>query len=252
MEPARCRRIAWSKARLLHSPFQYLGVIGNCGQANYAVANAFLDSFATFRHFRGQAACSVELDVIEDYGVIAETENLPNVFDTRVFKGINGSLLAKILYVSVLQQHAHPRSSPEAIAQLITGLIVPQPADSPLKKDARLSAIFEGRSASRGDAGGASGKDAEVQLALLLLKNESADEGARQKAVIEAINSAFVRMLRLPEVMDVERPLSVYGIDSLAAVELKNWIRTELGALVSTLDVLNATSLTSLSKEGDL
>ncbi|KAF5844025.1 hypothetical protein GGP41_009349 [Bipolaris sorokiniana] len=224
------------------------GVIGNRGQANYAAANVFLDSFAAFRRARDQAVCSVNLGVIEDSGVIAETENLQNVFDTRVFKGINTGLLAKILYVSVLQQHAHPRSSPEANAQLITGLIVPQPADSQLKKDARFSALFEGHSASGGDAGGASGKDAEVQLALLLLKNESADEGARQKAVVDAINLAFVRMLHLPEAMDVERPLSVYGIDSLAAVELRNWIRTELGALVTTLDVLNASSLTNLSK----
>jgi acyl carrier protein len=41
----------------------------------------------------------------------------------------------------------------------------------------------------------------------------------------------------------------VYGIDSLAAVELRNWIRTELGALVTTLDVLNAASLTKLAEK---
>ncbi|KAK3312509.1 hypothetical protein B0H66DRAFT_399989 [Apodospora peruviana] len=47
------------------------GVIGQHEQANYAAANLFLDSFAAHRHQRGQAACSIDLGVIEDDGFIA-------------------------------------------------------------------------------------------------------------------------------------------------------------------------------------
>lgn len=259
-EAAQCKtRGTWNlhnAAELLNLDLDFFtllssisGVIGNRGQGNYAAANTFLDSFAAFRRSRGQAACSVDLGVIEDAGVIAEREQLQNVFDTRVFSGINNGLLAKILYVSVLQQQAHPRSSPAASAQLITGLVVPQPTDSQLNKDARFSALFAGQSGAGGEDSGASGKNAEVQLALMLLKNESADDAARLTAMVDAINSAFVRMLHLPESMDAERSLSIYGIDSLAAVELRNWVRTELGALVTTLDVLNAASLTRLSEK---
>lgn len=49
--------------------------------------------------------------------------------------------------------------------------------------------------------------------------------------------------------MDTGRPLSVYGIDSLAAVEVRNWFRVELGALVTTLDILNASSLVVLCEK---
>ncbi|KAL4796138.1 hypothetical protein BDV19DRAFT_361592 [Aspergillus venezuelensis] len=35
--------------------------------------------------------------------------------------------------------------------------------------------------------------------------------------------------LRLPEALDAARPLSTYGINSLAAVEFRNWLRIELG-----------------------
>lgn len=72
-------------------------VIENHVEANYAAANVFLDSFAALRRARGQAVCSVDLDVIEDFGIIAEVENLQNVFDTRVFRVINSGLSAKIL-----------------------------------------------------------------------------------------------------------------------------------------------------------
>lgn len=56
-------------------------------------------------------------------------------------------------------------------------------------------------------------------------------------------------MLRLSESMDPACPLVVYGIDSLAAVEIRNWVRKELGALVTTVDIMNASSLTSFCEK---
>ncbi|KUL81487.1 hypothetical protein ZTR_09394 [Talaromyces verruculosus] len=179
-------------------------VVGNRGQGNYAAANAFLDSFAAFRRSRGQAACSVDLGVIEDAGVMAESEKLQNLFDTRVFSGINSGLLAKILYVSILQQHGHPRSSAATNAQLITGLVCPQPKDSQLNQCARFSTLFTGKAGAGEDGAAASGKNAEVPLALLLLRNKSVDMTARLQAMVGAINSAFVRRVQLSEPMDPE------------------------------------------------
>lgn len=68
------------------------------------------------------------------------------------------------------------------------------------------------------------------------------------QAMVDTINSAFVHILHFPEAMKLETPLSVYGIDSLAAVKLRKWIRTGLGALVITLDVSNAASSTKSSR----
>jgi aryl carrier-like protein len=66
---------------------------------------------------------------------------------------------------------------------------------------------------------------------------------------VDVVNKCVVRMLRLSEPMDPARPLAVYGIDSLAAVEVRNWVRAELGALVTTVDIMNATSLTSFCEK---
>ncbi|KAF2841765.1 PKSKA1 [Patellaria atrata CBS 101060] len=223
------------------------GIIGNRGQANYAAANTFLDAFAAFRHSRGQAACSVDLGVIEDAGVIAENTKLQAQFDGRIFRGINDGLLRKIVGLSVLQQES-PAPSPAAQTQIITGLITPQPSYSSLKRDARFSALFTSdKSTDDGDSGAKRG-NTEVQIVLMMLRTESIDVAAKLNAVVDLVNASFMRILQLPEPMDPARPLSVYGIDSLAAVELRNWVRTELGALVTTLDVLNASSLNKLGE----
>jgi hypothetical protein len=227
------------------------GVVGNRGQANYAAANVFLDSFAAFRREQGLAACSVDLGIIEDAGVIAENAALQAQFDPRVFKGINDGLLRKVLYLSVLQQQQ------QEDAQIVTGLVVPQPADSGLQRDAQFAALFTGQAARGGGQGagggadgGGNGANAELQALLLLLsRSEAADPAVLLKATVDVVNGCFVRMLRLAEPMDPARPLAVYGIDSLAAVEVRNWVRAELGALVTTLDIMNAASLTAFCEK---
>jgi aryl carrier-like protein len=221
------------------------GVAGTRGQANYSAANVFMDSFASYRQQQGLPANSIDLGVIEDSGFVADNDGFKEKhFDSRVYCGINDQLLRKILYLSILQQTEKTAVSPESAAQMISGIIVPQPTDSLLARDPRFSALFtqtEGLHSGAHD-GNRSGSS-EVQALLLLLRAKSADHASRLAAMIKVVNNCFVRMLRLSEPMDPERPLAVYGIDSLSAVEVRNWVRTELGAQVTTLDIMNAPSM---------
>ncbi|KAK1579370.1 reducing type I polyketide synthase [Colletotrichum navitas] len=224
------------------------GVIGQRGQSNYAAANVFLDSFAAYRRQRGQAACSIDLGVIEDDGFIANNEGFQEKhFDSRTFKGINNGLLRQILYFSILQQAGQFPNSPSN-TQMVTGIVAPQPADSALLQDARFHALQSGSGGKASGEGGNSA-NADVQALLLLLRSKSAETAAQVAATVEVVNKCFVRMLRLSEPMDPARPLSVYGIDSLAAVEVRNWVRNELGALVTTVDIMNASSLSAFCEK---
>ncbi|KAI1748153.1 PKSKA1 [Xylaria castorea] len=221
------------------------GVAGTRGQANYAAANVFMDSFASYRQQRGLPASSVDLGVIEDSGFIANNDGFKEKhFDSRVYFGINDRLLRKIVYLSILQQTETSTLSSAAASQMITGIIVPQPADSILAHDARFSALFTHSDVALSGAREGSGSgNSEVQALILLLRSKSVDHAAQLTATINVVNNCFVRMLRLSEPMDPERPLAVYGIDSLSAVEVRNWVRTELSVLVTTLDIMNAASL---------
>ncbi|RYC59888.1 hypothetical protein CHU98_g6324 [Xylaria longipes] len=221
------------------------GVAGTRGQANYSAANVFMDSFASYRRQQGLPACSVDLGVIEDSGFIANSDGFKEKhFDSRVYFGINDRLLRKIVYLSILQQTETNPPSSAAASQMITGIIVPQPADSILARDARFSALFtHGDGGPSGAREGSGSGNSEVQALLLLLRSKSTDHAAQLAATIGVLNNCFVRMLRLAEPMDPERPLAVYGIDSLSAVEVRNWVRTELSVLITTLDIMNAASL---------
>ena len=59
----------------------------------------------------------------------------------------------------------------------------------------------------------------------------------------ESVNKYFLRILRVIDELDFSRQLSSYRIDSLAAVEVRNFLKVELSAKLTTLEIINAISL---------
>lgn len=82
--------------------------------------------------------------------------------------------------------------------------------------------------------------------ALLLLVRSAADISEQLTATIEVVNRHFMRSLGLTERMESAKSLSVYGLDSLAAVDFCNWLRQELKVTITTLDVSSAKTLSAL------
>ncbi|TVY33337.1 Fumagillin dodecapentaenoate synthase [Lachnellula subtilissima] len=115
------------------------GIYGNPGQGDYAAGNAFLDAFASYRQSLGLAACSVDLGVVEDVGYMMEYDDLQSRYDSTIWHGIDERLLRKIFAFSIQQQHTPPIDIQSA-SQIITGIRLPQPEDSPLLRDANLQA----------------------------------------------------------------------------------------------------------------
>jgi acyl carrier protein len=223
------------------------GVIGQKGQANYAGGNAFEDAFAEYRRALGLPAISINLGPIEDVGIIHGNEDLQNRFDGSTLLGINEGLLRRILDYSLLQQHPDPhhRLNLTSQGQMITSLVVPQPEDSDLLGDVRfrgLRVLGADGPRSRGDAS----KDKETQTLLFLTQSQNPDLAAVRAAAITVVGARLAKQLRLTDALDSARPLSYYGLDSLAAVELRNWVRMTLGVELTTLDVMNAASLGEL------
>ncbi|KAI0377617.1 hypothetical protein F5Y04DRAFT_272978 [Hypomontagnella monticulosa] len=226
------------------------GLVGLKGQTNYAGGNVFQDAFAAYRRNLGLPAISINLGPVEDVGVINANENLQSRFDERFWRGINGILLRQILDFALIQQHGDPeqRLCNDGETQLITGIKVPQPADSPLLNDVRFAGLRTSSQSSTQPIVSAQ-KDKEIQALLQVAQAPNPNHAELLAVAVTAMSVQFSKLLGLKTPMDPARPLGAYGMDSLAAVELRNWVRGTIGVELTTLEVMNAASLVVLCEK---
>ncbi|KAL7787165.1 beta-ketoacyl synthase domain-containing protein [Trichoderma ceciliae] len=248
-----------ASTQLLKQPLDFFtllssisGVVGRKGQANYAAANTFLDAFASYRQSQGLRANAVDLGMIVDVGHIADDETgLEDKFDKTRWIPVNETVLRRILTYSILQQDPNTQLNKESSAQLITGIAYPLSQDeSHLVYDSRFSYLYAGRGKQIGpDSSDTSDKGDQALRTFQVMHKSDADKATLVKACVEALSGQFAKILQLLGPVEPGKPLMAYGLDSLSAIELRNWTRQKMGVELTTLDIINASSLIALSEK---
>jgi hypothetical protein len=77
--------------------------------------------------------------------------------------------------------------------------------------------------------------------------------GTANEEAVQLITAAIVQrlasLMMIPEAdIDAGRPLSAYGVDSLVAVEVRNWVAREMAVEVSVFDVMQNVPMTQLAQ----
>lgn len=234
------------------------GLAGNASQANYATGNVFQDQLARHRSAAGMHAVSVDLASVTEVGWVA---NMPPEVSARLHKTgmdtIDERDLHRIIHAATARRppHIHPTAS-----HMVTGIRefdrdsgVAWLADKrfqPLCDHDRCVATPGGDDAKAdGGAGrrGANKKKTTATLSDSLRDAQSA--GGAVETVEKALVGKLADMFGLdPGDIDLQRPAGVYGVDSLVAVELRNWLVAAAGAdAMSIFDVLHSPSLGTLA-----
>ncbi|RYP62508.1 hypothetical protein DL770_009574 [Monosporascus sp. CRB-9-2] len=97
-------------------------VLGNPGQANYCVANSYLDFLALARRRNHLAACSIALFMVEDVGVVAENVTVAEALARKMPFGFNEKEMLMGFEAAIL--HGQPLTSDVDLGdvQLVLGL----------------------------------------------------------------------------------------------------------------------------------
>ncbi|PWY61907.1 polyketide synthase [Aspergillus eucalypticola CBS 122712] len=223
-----------------------LSVLGHAGQANYVAGNLFLDAFAMYRHCKGFPAHSINLSAVEDIGYIAENQgNWQRHLPLNDITLIREKHLECILRDSLLQQ-MDPSQKRPGLTQLVVGVREQISPDSQYARDNRFLPLI-----AHGDGGdlaaGQSGSSGELAN-FIDVANSASDRATVVSHAVQLFNVQLTKFLHLAEPMEPAKPLGAYGLDSLTALEFRNWLRDTLTVEMSTLDIAGAGSLYALSE----
>ncbi|KAJ9316634.1 hypothetical protein DTO271D3_3141 [Paecilomyces variotii] len=226
-----------------------LGVLGHTSQSNYAAGNAFQDAFARYRTRKGQPAVTLDLGVVRTVGYVADRENRGDGHIRKRFEKLRlySMEVPQVLRLVEAAIREPLRAASPASSQVIIGITEQTPAmwESAMVKDRRLGTLqlANSRSQTRSSASDSGEGEGTAALARALSNPDiTLEEAAAQLVDALAAKLAVIFNISAQEI-DVSLPLARYGVDSLVAVELRNWLSSAIRAKVSVFEILQSASL---------
>lgn len=233
-----------------------VGVLGNPGQGNYAAGNAYEDALAHYRTARGLPAIAIDLGMILGVGKVAEddTGKKKRNLERQGFVGIHEDELLCLMEMAMTATAPPTQDN----CQIITGIQTHDGASgdgdgaaADAKDDFRpfwkSDPVFSHvkTMGSRGATAGAGRATTQSFQALMGVALTLQDAAA---VALEAVSAKLSRSLMIDRAdMDAGASTSSYGVDSLIAVEVRNWLIKEVRVDVPVFEILQANSLQTLA-----
>ncbi|KAL6237837.1 hypothetical protein BDW75DRAFT_237890 [Aspergillus navahoensis] len=228
------------------------GICGNPGQANYAAANTFLDSFAQYRRHLGLPAAVIDLGAIEEVGMMAanpeamQRAQAASVCFPSEQQLIDGLKLA-------LSQCAQPPTSKSLLStSCVIGLSNTKPLSNPSVRpywvrDVRFS-IYKNLESRSTEAVQGSQSNELRSLLRRVEQNPSLLNDPESEAIVRReIGNQVTQRMPQAENMD-EDEIANITIDSLMAIEIRGWARRNLGLEITLVQIAKAKNVGGLTR----
>ena len=257
---------AWNLHSLLPKEMDFLilfssvgGTYGYYGQSNYASANTFLDSFSQYRQSLGLAASVISIGPIDDIGLVARTASTRDALLHNL-----ASLLTETYFLDTLQLAiAHSSTSyapePKSVESPFSGFQAPNhifhsaesatPIQDPengimWKRDPRMSIYRNIQKVSTVEST-VSGSQLKQFLSSVAKEPSKLEQKSAADFIAKELGNCISNFLG-SEGIALSLPLSAAGVDSLVAIEIRNWWKQNLGTDVSVLELLGGGSIEQL------
>jgi hypothetical protein len=245
----------------------YGGIVGQFGQANYAAANTFLDAFVQYRHKHGRPASVIDIGVMGEVGFVSQNPHLLNQFERTGMHILREQDLLDALALALERSKPSldltpPRQLHNIKAycnhsQLILGLCNSIASSSQSnrvawRRDSRMS-IYHNLDKSGETSSETIDSESTHKRSLKTVLRPDIPDDDKPMIIADALAGA-IAMFLIKDVAGIalDRPLAELGIDSLVAIEVRNWIRQQAGIDISVFSIVQSSSLLELAGQINL
>ncbi len=208
-------------------------LLGNPFQANYAAANAYLDTFATYRRRLGFAATTINWGVIAGEGYVARHQEIEGYLNNQGYLSFTPEQTLEVL--SEMLRHDATKVMAARIDWVRFGEVAARAAASPQLRHLVPVAAHA--------AGPATSGSLRAELA-------ADSPAARVVRVEDYLRVQTARLIgAAPAAIDLERPITDLGLDSLIAVELALVLERDCGVEIAGSKLLGGMSLRRLAAD---
>ncbi|KAI4621629.1 Type I Iterative PKS [Alternaria sp. BMP 0032] len=220
-------------------------VLGNVSQSNYTAGGTFQDAIARYRTALGLPAVTIDLGPIDDVGYVAQGGD---VVKNRVEKALGMKCLPIALVLRLFEDAIrNPNRRQAENSQIITCItgyskLVDDPA---VKNDRRLGTLRLGDdTATEASAQGQSESSKNIDGLISQLSALSAGDSKTKEVVTDLLVAKVADLFNLEtSAIDTADALTSIGVDSLVAVDFRNWLGSVVKAKVSIFEILQTPSL---------
>lgn len=209
-------------------------IYGNPGQVSYVAGNSFLESFAHFRRSMGMTAMTINWGVLGDVGFVARSGNVGGLLYKQGWKTFtlkqSTDILEQMLLTNPVQRVATDSDWEEV------GNFYPHSCNT-----SRFGHLIREKELSAVSASGSGDLSAVLSD---LGKEEQTD------ILCSHLRDTFARVLGLAaEKIDPTEAVTKYGLDSLMANQIRNWIQSSLALDYSMMRIMKGPTLEEMTDQ---
>ena len=211
-------------------------IYGNPGQVSYVGANSFLDNFSGWRRSQGLPATTINWGVIGDVGFVARTGTVGGLLYKQGWKAFSLQQALGVLEQMLLNNPVQ-RVATDSDWEMIGGFY-PHSASS-----SRFAHLVHEKKLNTGSGMGSG--DGALKATLLEAKPEE-----QINIFLTQLKDTFARVLgTTADKVNTAEPVTKYGLDSLMANQVRNWIQSNIGIDYSMMRIMRGPTMEEMTTQ---
>jgi hypothetical protein len=233
-----------------------MGILGSGSLSAYNAGNTYQDALARYRRSCGERATCLDLGAILDVGYLSDALGQGQqvvALGSKMFirGGLDDVLGLMDMYCNPSAAEGETSTNVDD-SQVVVGLRppghwkhledVPFTMKQPFWGHMHQLILPENEQTSVGDGSSPSGGRKRVDLSEKLAASKSVAEAA--EVVSEALATRIGELLGVPpeEGVELQSPMESYGLDSLSAIHVRNWIGSVFDVDMPVFEILGGTT----------